>query len=84
MKFDVNTKEAQKLIAVLVKTEVGNKVAFDGTSSPIQAFPVGAEAICVEADPVTQFWQFALYWLSMRLGDVVLEINGNDLIAEVL
>lgn len=82
MNMKVTTESAKALIPKLMKIGKGKTLDFGSVFPGIA--DEQTQAICTECDPIRYFWQFSLYWMSIHVGDVVAEINGPDLILEVL
>jgi hypothetical protein len=71
----------KELVARLMATSKGKIIDFDSVFPGIKE---RTQAICVEADPIRYFWQFNLMWMAVSVGEVAAEINGKDLIVELL
>lgn len=76
----VTTKAAKELLARLATVKVGDFLAFDGF---LTGFGEPVNAHCTEIE-LGKFWQFALYWNSVFLQNVVVEHLPNELVIDTL
>ena len=83
----LSKEQAKDLLPRLLKTSKSQQINFPSLlfSKNGEAPGVNTQALCTEADPIKQFWQFDLYWLTIKIATVVAEVqNGNDLIVDIL
>jgi hypothetical protein len=74
------SKEAKAILAKIEGLKLGQQVQFDGF---LHGFGKPVDAFLTEIED-GRFWQFALYWNSVHLQDVVVEKIPNELIVDVL
>jgi hypothetical protein len=77
-----DSKNGKALMAKLTPLVVGGKLSLTGF---MPGFDEPLDAHCTEIEP-GKFWQFALFWNSVFIQDVVIEkhVNGEDIIIDVL
>jgi hypothetical protein len=75
-----NTKAAKELLAKCAPLAVGDRIQFDNF---LTGFATPVDAHCTELE-FGKYWQFALYWNSVPLGDVIVEHLPNEVIVETL
>jgi hypothetical protein len=77
-----DSRAGKALLAKMGEVKVGDKREFTGF---IEGFDEPVIGHCVEIE-AGKFWQFALFWNSVFLQDVVIEkhVNGEDVVIDVL
>ena len=74
------SKEAKTLLELITPLKVGDKVKFHGF---LKGFGETVDAHITEIEP-GHFWQLSIYWNSIHIQDVVIELLPNEVIVDVL
>lgn len=72
--------EGKSLLSKLKDLSVGKRIQFSGF---IPGLNNQVDAHCTEIVE-GKFWQFSLYWCSVHIQDVVVEVNEEKIIIEAL
>jgi hypothetical protein len=77
-----STKQAKELLAKLAPLKLGDKLQFDGFLTGL-GIDQPVDAHCTEIE-MNKFWQFALYWNSIFIQNVVVEHLPGELVIDTL
>jgi hypothetical protein len=75
----VSSLKGKEFLTQLKNIQISDSMPLASPFSAIAAD--GTQALCVDRDKDV-FWQFALYWLGVHVGDVCVEIKNDLMLVE--
>lgn len=81
--MNINTPEAQELLAALRSTPVGAEVQGLNLGSLLRSFETDATVVLIETTE-SKYWELRAYWLGIPVANLVAEVRGKELLVEAI